>query len=204
MSNRIPFPVVVSAPSGTGKTTLCREVARRDRLVKYSVSCTTRRRRKGEVNGTDYRFLTVPLFKRWVEEEKFAEWAVYQKSYYGTLRGELQALLNDGFDVIADLETQGAERLMQLYPHGVFIYVLPPSREELIRRLERRNADSKKEAAQRLLAAEQELSRAGRYEYLVVNEEFDKTVEAIVSIIKAERLKSKRLQEPLDIIKWRN
>jgi guanylate kinase len=204
MSNRVSFPIVVSAPSGTGKTTLCRAVARTDARVRYSVSCTTRRRRKGEVNGRDYRFLGLPTFKRWIEEKRFAEWAVYQNSYYGTLIDEFRSLLDAGFDVIADLNTPGAEKLMDLYPDGVFIYVLPPSRQELMRRLKSRNSDAKDEAAKRLLNAEEELSHAGRYEYMVVNEEFDKTVEAIVSIIKAERLKSKRLQEPLDIIKWRN
>lgn len=204
MWNRISFPVIVSAPSGTGKTTLCRAVAKSQKGVRYLVSCTTRQRRKGEVDGKDYRFLELRTFKRWIEQEKFVEWAVYQGSYYGTLKREFESSLKEGFDVIADLDIQGAKRLMGLYPDGVFIYILPPSREELRRRLEQRNADAKEEMAKRLLNAEKELRNAKEYDYMVVNKEFDKTVEAIVSIIGTERLKSRRLQEPLDIVEWRS
>lgn len=201
MWSRISFPVIVSAPSGTGKTTLCREVAKREEGIRYSVSCTTRQRRKGEVDGEDYRFLDLKTFKKWIEEGKFVEWAVYQGSYYGTLKEEFESTLKEGFDVIADLEIQGTRRLMELYPDGVFIYILPPSKEELRRRLESRNSDAR-ERKKRLLNAEEELRHAKEYTYIVVNKEFDKTVEAIVSIIRAERLKSKRLKEPFEIIEW--
>ncbi len=204
MWNRTSFPVIVSAPSGTGKTTLCSEVAKQEERVRYSVSCTTRPRRKDEVDGEDYRFLELPTFKRWIGEERFVEWAIYQGSYYGTPKEEFESSLNEGFDVIADLDIQGAGRLMELYPDGVFIYILPPSKEELRRRLESRNSDSEEEMAKRLLNAEEELRNAKKYNYIVVNKEFDETVEAIVAIIEAERLKSTRLQKPLEIIKWEN
>lgn len=202
MWNRIPFPIIVSAPSGTGKTTICREVAKREKGIKYSVSCTTRPRRKEEVSGKDYKFLEISTFKRWIEEGRFLEWAIYQRSYYGTLKEEFELSLREGFDVILDLEIQGAKRLMELYPDGVFTYILPPSKKELRRRLESRNSGTKEEMVKRLSNAEEELRHAKEYSYIVLNKEFDKTVEAIISIIRAERLKSKRLQEPLEIIKW--
>ncbi len=202
MWSRTFFPIVVSAPSGTGKTTLCREVAKREEKVRYSVSCTTRQKRKNEVNGEDYRFLEIPTFKKWAEEGRFLEWAIYQGSYYGTLREEIEPWLNQGFDVITDLEIRGARKLMKLYPDGVFICTLPPSKEELRRRLEKRNSDDEKEVTRRLLNAKEELRHANEYCYVVINEEFDKTVETIISIIGVERLKSKRFKKPLDIIKW--
>ena len=114
MLNRVFFPIIVSAPSGTGKTTLCREVAEREEGIKYSVSCTTRKRRKNEIDGRDYRFLETPLFEKWIDEGKFLEWAIYQGSHYGTLKEEFESSLRAGFDVIADLEIQGAGCLMAL------------------------------------------------------------------------------------------
>lgn len=204
MSSRASFPIVVSAPSGTGKTTLCREVARREEGMRYAVSCTTRPRRKNEVDGRDYRFLDRPTFERWVEEEKFVEWAIYQESHYGTLREELEFPLREGIDVIVDVEIQGAMKLMGLYPDGVFIYLLPPSKDELRRRLEKRRSGTREETENRLLIAEEELSHAKKYGYIVVNKVFDTTVDSIVSIVRAERLKSNRLPKPVDIIKWAN
>ena len=202
MLSRIPFPVIVSAPSGTGKTTLCRAVAKREEGVKFLVSCTTRPKRKGEVDGEDYRFLEASTFEKWIEEGKFLEWAIYGGSYYGTLRKGFDSSLKKGFDVIADLDVQGATKLMEIYPDAVFIYILPPSKEELRRRLKKRDSDPKEEMAKRLFIAEEELRSAKTYQYIVVNREFDKTVEAIVSIIRAERLRSRRLREPLEIVKW--
>jgi guanylate kinase len=202
MSSRIPFLIVVSAPSGTGKTSLCREVAKKEDGMRYAVSCTTRPRRKDEVDGRDYKFLDPPTFEQWVEEEKFAEWAIYQGSQYGTLKEELECPLREGNDVIADVEIQGAMKLEALYPNGVFIYVLPPSKEELRRRLETRGSGTAKETENRLLIAEEELSYANKYGYIVVNKVFDTTVDSIVSIVRAERLKSNRLPDPSDIIKW--
>jgi len=199
MSNRTSFAIVVSAPSGTGKTTLCREVARRIEGIRYSVSCTTREKRPDELDGKDYRFIDLDTFKRWVKEEKFVEWATYQGSHYGTLREEFVSSLNEGIDVIADLEIEGARRIMQLYPDGVFVYILPPSTRELKRRLEQRHSEPAQQIAERLLKAEDEMRHAKEYTYVVVNKEFDKTVEAIISIVRAERLKSARLRGPLGI-----
>ena len=170
--------------------------------MKYAVSCTTRARRKDEVDGRDYRFLDTSTFERWIEEARFVEWAIYQGSHYGTLKEELESPLREGIDVIADLEIQGATKLMGLYPYGVFIYLLPPSKEELRRRLEKRRSETQEETENRLRVAEEELSHAKEYGYIVVNKVFDTTVDSIVSIVKAERLKSDRLPDPSDIIKW--
>jgi len=189
-----PFPVILSAPSGGGKTTIARELlAQRDDLG-YSVSCTTRAPRPGEVEGRDYYFLSRAEFARRRERREFAESAEVHGNLYGTLRSEVQRLLDAGQHVVMDIDVQGAQQFMRVFPQSVTIFVLPPSGDVLLDRLRRRQTESKDELAKRLLSALQELQAVELYEYVVVNDELAKAVHRVSAIIDAEVVSRERVE----------
>lgn len=187
------FPIVVSAPSGTGKTTICRKVASSHPGVRYSVSATTRAPRKGEVNGDDYHFLDDATFQAWIDEGKFSEWAVVYGHRYGTPREQLENALFQGYRVIMDLDVNGGEAIGRLYEDAVLVYLLPPSSKAWKQRLVGRGTDDEEVIRKRLEDAREELSRVGNYEYLVVNRSVESAVAQIKSIIAAEECRVKRL-----------
>ena len=181
-----PFPIILSAPSGGGKTTIARELLRRRTDLGYSVSCTTRSPRVGEVEGRDYYFLSLAEFERRRDAGEFAESARVHGNMYGTLRSEIERVLGSGKHVVMDIDVQGAQQLTRVFPQSVTIFVLPPSAEVLLERLRRRRTESKEQLARRLQSALQELQAVELYQYVVTNDELVKAVQRVSAVVDAE------------------
>jgi guanylate kinase len=188
-----PFPVVLSAPSGVGKTTIARTLMTRRADVGYSVSCTTRAPRPGEVSGSDYHFLNEVEFAAKVSRGDFAEWADVHGKRYGTLRSEVQRVLDQGKFVLMDIDVQGAAQFVKSFPESALVFVLPPSAEALVERLRSRATETDAQLALRLKNARAELHDVDRYHYVVVNDELDDAVERVSAIIDAEGMKRDRV-----------
>ncbi|MDP9200634.1 MAG: guanylate kinase [Gemmatimonadota bacterium] len=186
------FPIILSSPSGGGKTTIAHKLLAVRRDVGYSVSCTTRPAREGEVHGRDYHFRSLKDFKRGQAAGEFAESAEVHGHLYGTLRAEVERVLSSGKHVIMDIDVQGARQFAAAFPDSVLIFILPPSAEELIARLEARGTEDSKSLIRRFRSAKDELKAIDLYPYVVVNDEVDSAVAAISSIIEAEGLKRSR------------
>ena len=191
--NRQRLTVVVSAPSGAGKTSLCQEAARRLPRLIHSVSYTTRAPRPDEQDGRDYHFVNEPTFRRMIEAGEFAEWAYVHDHLYGTSRLLLEKQFAEGLDVILDIDTQGAAKLRQGYRTGVFVFVVPPTFDLLETRLRQRRTDSEEEILRRLAMAREELHHYRHYQYVVVNDIFEKAVKQLCCIITAERSRRDRV-----------
>ena len=183
---------IVSAPSGTGKTTICKKIMAAMDNVKTSVSHTTRRPRRGEVDGEDYLFVSEKKFKDMVRKGEFVEWAEVHGNLYGTSRKRLEKIINDGVDVILDIDTQGAEQIRKTYGNGVFIFILPPSMTELRDRLEKRMSNTKEEMERRLKRAGEEIRAYKMYDYVIVNDVLKSSLFQFESIIVAERQRSSK------------
>jgi guanylate kinase len=190
-----PFPIVLSAPSGGGKTTIARLLLGARTDVGYSVSCTTRRPRDGEADGRDYHFLSVPEFVAERTDGGFAEWADVHGNLYGTLRREVQRVLGTGRHVLMDIDVQGARQFVDAFPDTVTIFVLPPSAETLVERLSGRRSEEPERLLVRLRNAQRELNEAWRYQYIVVNDSLDRAVAQIGAIIDAETVRHARVHE---------
>jgi guanylate kinase len=186
------FPVILSSPSGGGKTTIAQKLLSLRQDLGYSVSCTTRPPREGEVNGRDYHFLGVEKFKRGQDAGDFAESAEVHGHLYGTLRAEVARVLSSGRHVIMDIDVQGAQQFSAAFPESVLIFILPPSADALIERLTARGTEDAKSLIRRFRSAKEELKSIDLYEYVVVNDRIDSAVAAISSIIDAEGLKRSR------------
>ncbi|MEA2764408.1 MAG: guanylate kinase [Gemmatimonadaceae bacterium] len=186
------FPIILSAPSGGGKTTIAHQLLAGRAVVGYSVSCTTRPPRDGELDGRDYHFLSLKDFKRGQAAGEFAESAEVHGHLYGTLRAEVERVLSSGKHVIMDIDVQGARQFAAAFPDSVLIFILPPSSEALIARLEARGTEDPKSLIRRFRSAKDELKAIDLYQYVVVNDEVDSAVAAISSIIEAEGLARSR------------
>lgn len=184
---------VISAPSGAGKTTLCKEVIDIFPLLRHSVSYTTRPARPGEAHGRDYFFVNGDEFRRMIEAGEFAEWAEVHGNLYGTAIRTLDEYRSAGVDVILDIDCQGARQLKEKYRNGVFIFILPPSYEELRRRLDGRSSDTVEVIERRIRNAGAEIREARWYDYIVVNDLFSRAVEELKSIIIAEQNRTSRV-----------
>jgi len=180
------FPIILSAPSGTGKTTIAKTLLQRRADIGYSVSCTTREPRPGEVEGTDYYFLSRSAFAAKREEGEFAESAEVHGNLYGTLRSEVLRVINAGKHVLMDIDVQGSVQFTRVFPHSVTVFVLPPSADVLLERLKGRKTESTQELADRLQSALQELQSVDEYEYVVVNDDLEQAVARVCSIVDAE------------------
>ena len=189
-----PFPVILSAPSGGGKTTIARMLLARRPDLGYSVSCTTRAPRPTEVPGRDYYFISRAEFLEKREEGAFAESAEVHGNLYGTLRAEVERVLGTGRHVVMDIDVQGAVQFMRAFPQTVTIFILPPSGEVLLERLRSRKTESPAQLAARLQSALQELQQVGEYEYVVVNDELERAISSVESIVDAEVVSRERVK----------
>ena len=184
---------MVSAPSGAGKTTLCREVRLRLPDLAYSVSYTTRPPRTGEIDGTDFHFVAEAEFDRLRERGEFAEWAVVHGKLYGTRASVLESALEDGRDILLDIDTQGAGQLRRRYPEAVLIFIVAPSLAELEQRLRERRANNPGDISRRLARAREEIALWRQYDYLIVNRDVKEAAEQLTAIVVAERARTSRL-----------
>ena len=184
---------VVSAPSGAGKTTLCREARLVIADLAYSVSVTTRAPRPGEVNGVDFRFVSEAQFRAMLEGGELAEWATVHGNMYGTPSASLEAALAEGKDVLLDIDTQGAAQLRRRYPEAVLVFIVAPSIADLEQRLRERGADGERDIARRLFRAREEIALWRTYDYLIVNRDVKEAMDQLLAVIQAERCRTTRL-----------
>lgn len=196
MKRREGLLFVVSAPSGAGKTSLCRTVTEQLENLRYSVSYTTRIPRPGETDGRDYYFVPVDRFREMIRAGDFAEWAEVHSNFYGTSKRVLDGSRAEGIDAILDIDTQGARQIKEKYDgKAVFIFVMPPSMDILEERLRNRKSDNENEIKKRLQRARDEMRDYPLYDYVIVNRDFDSALVEIRSIITAERCRM-RLIDP--------
>jgi len=190
--------IIISAPSGTGKSTLCKRLIADLEGACYSVSVTTRKPRRGEVKGKDYFFVSREDFKEKVKRGELAEWALVHGHYYGTPRDFLERNLERGKDVILDIDVRGAAKLKKMYPEAVSIFLVPPSFSELERRLRGRRKNSQKSVKKRLRNALGEIRRIKNYDYLVINDRLVDALRELKCIVVAEKSKVKWSKEKIE------
>ncbi|MGI8497184.1 MAG: guanylate kinase [Gemmatimonadaceae bacterium] len=188
------FPIILSAPSGGGKTAITHRLLAERADLGYSVSCTTRAPRPGEVDGRDYHFLTPAEFAARRERGEFAESATVHGRLYGTLRSEVERVMAQGKHVVMDIDVQGAAQVRSAFPQSVSIFVLPPSGDALLARLRARQTESAETLSTRLASALRELDAVPAYQYVVVNDVLDRAVEGVSRIIDAEGHRRDRLE----------
>jgi guanylate kinase len=185
--------LVLSSPSGAGKTSISRKLLERDPMLQMSVSATTRPKRPGEVPGVDYHFVDATEFNLMINRQAFLEYAKVFGNYYGTPRAPVESAVSSGRDVLFDIDWQGTQQLAERAPEDlVSVFILPPSTRELERRLRQRAQDSAEEVARRMAEAADELSHWPEYDYVLINESLDETVRKVEAILLAERLRRAR------------
>ena len=197
--------LVISSPSGTGKTTICKKLLEYDKNIHLSVSVTTRKKRKNEVEGIDYYFRSKKDFLNLKSQNSFIENALVFENYYGTLKSEVLEQLKIGIDVLIDIDWQGTRQITQAMKGNLIkIFLLPPSIDELKKRLSKRNSDSIKEINFRMSKALKEIKHFDEYDYVLVNDNLDNTFQKIVKIIEVERLKLTKQLYIFDFVKKLN
>lgn len=184
--------IVFSGPSGVGKDTVLKRLLKKKDNIKLSVSATTRKQRKGEIDTVDYFFISKEQFLAEIEKDGMIEYAQYCDNFYGTPKEKVFDDLNKGYDVILEIETQGALQVIDKFKEAVSIFIAPPSFGELENRLKNRHTDSDDVIAKRLAVAKKELALFKKYDYIVINDDIDECVDNIINIINSEKLKSSR------------
>ncbi|MFA4909494.1 MAG: guanylate kinase [Desulfobacteria bacterium] len=184
---------IISAPSGAGKTSLCKEVVKFFPNLYHSVSYTTRLPRPGEKDGEDYLFVSKDKFQKMIDDRSFVEWAEIHGNRYGTTIDSLKEYRHKGIDIILDIDGQGGRQLKNEYPDGIYIFILPPSWKDLEERLRLRSTDSNEDIEKRLKSAKEELQYIYHYDYIVVNNDLEEAVSALKSIIIAEKCRRDRV-----------
>ncbi len=183
---------VISAPSGAGKTTMCKKILSTDSAVRQSVSFTTRAPREGEVNDEDYTFISEKKFRDMAAAGEFVEWAEVHGNLYGTARRRLEELMESGLDVLLDIDIQGARQIRKSLEGGVFIFILPPSMTVLRKRLEERGSNTEEDMEKRLNRAIDEIRDYTLYDYVIVNDRLRESVGGLEAIIAAQRLRTEK------------
>lgn len=179
---------VVAAPSGAGKTTLVRLLLEKEKEVQLSISFTTRAPRPGEQDGRDYHFIDIPVFRAMIERQEFLEWAEVHGNFYGTSKKWISDQLNVGADVLLEIDWQGAQQVCSLFSEAIGIFFLPPSMEELTRRLTGRGTDGIDVITRRLAAAQAEMRHVEEFDYVIVNDQLAQALEDLRAIVRASRL----------------
>ena len=187
--------VIVSGPSGAGKSTVISRVSEMRQDIRFSVSATTRRPRPGEIDGREYYFKSQDEFWEMIKLDAFLEHAEYVGNYYGTPAAPVDSDLAKGYNVILDIEVQGAAQVMEKRPDAVSVFLCPPSLEELERRLRGRGTDSEEKIRDRLMTAHREYAQAHKYSYIIINDDADTAVRELDAIITAERCRSQFILE---------
>ena len=193
--------IVVSGPSAVGKGTLCNRIIDRLEKVSLSISATTRSPRSGEIDGINYFFMNKQDFEQRIKKDDFLEWAKVYDNYYGTPASHVEQTLNQGYDVILEIDIQGAAQVKRRCPEGVFIFILPPSIDELRNRIIKRGTDSLDSIELRMKSAYKELEAAFSYDYVILNDDVEKAVKRLEYIIRAERYKVARNHDLINAIK---
>ncbi len=187
--------IIISGPSGCGKGTVGAIVRKENKHVLYSVSCTTRSPREGEIDGVDYYFISKEEFERRIAAGDFLEYAIYNDNYYGTPKKEVNDKLKMGYDVILEIEIEGALKVKELVNDAIFIFIMPPSMRELRRRLEGRGTETKDKILKRFKKAYQEINEVTKYNYVVVNDIAEDAAKKVLAILSAERCRVDRIEE---------
>jgi len=183
---------ILSSPSGGGKTSVVKKITTRDTAIRYITSATTRKKRLGEEDGQDYIYLSPDEFKSWEKDGKFIETTIYHHQRYGTPKRPLLDYIDNGEDVLLDIDVNGGQRLKEIFPDAVLIFIIPPSREVLAKRLKERGRERDIEINNRLENAEKEIMSAKNYDYLVINDDLENAVSKVMAIITAERCRRER------------
>jgi len=179
---------VVAAPSGAGKTTLVRMLLEREPAVHLSISFTTRAPRPGEQNGREYHFVAVDAFRGMISRDEFLEWAEVHGNFYGTSKKWISDQLAQGHDVLLEIDWQGAQQVRKLFPEAIGVFILPPSMDELTRRLTGRGTDAPDVIERRLAAAEAEMRHVGEFDYVIINDQLDQALDDLRAIVRCSRL----------------
>ena len=179
---------IVCAPSGAGKTSLAKELLKADPRIKLSVSYTTRRPRPGEVDGREYHFVSEQRFGQMLEQGEFLESALVHGNHYGTSKRWISAQRAAGSDILLEIDWQGAAQIRRLFPESIGIFILPPSFDALLLRLNKRAQDAPDVIARRLDAAREEIGHVGEFKYVIINDNFEQAAQDLISIVRAQRL----------------
>lgn len=191
MFSKKGFLIIISAPSGAGKTTIVKKILEDMPWLKYSVSYTTRKPREGEINGVHYNFVSVEEFKKMIAENKLLEWEEVHGNYYGTSKEFVENCIKQGHVVLLDLDVKGALNVKSKMPDTVLIFIMPPNIEELKKRLQKRGTENENELEMRLKTAGWEIEKSKHYDYIVVNDDLNKAIRDVECIIRAETLKNR-------------
>ncbi len=187
--------IVISGPSGAGKGTICEQLIHHNNNIKPSISMTTRTPRENDIPDVTYYFTTNDEFEEKIKENGFLEYAKYNENYYGTPKANIEKWLNEGYDVLLEIEIQGALQIKEKIKDALFIFILPPSMEELKKRLILRNTEDSEKILKRFKRAYTEINELPKYNYVVINDKLDTAVQQVEAILLAERLKVERIEE---------
>jgi guanylate kinase len=189
--------IVVSAPSGAGKSSLCQRLMQAYPEIKFSVSYTSRTPRPNEVNGKDYYFISREAFQERIDRGEFIEWVENYGNLYGSSRKAMEEFIRDGRDLLLDIEPRGAKKVKKEFKGGIYVFILPPSRLELLKRLEKRGHETDEVIQKRFEQADSELKEISWYDYVIFNKDLETAVNQLISIYTAEKCKRSRLQNEI-------